>query len=51
MLAGNRQERKLRVGTWNFSGLCNERKQKEVGELLKVSNIDVVAGQESCEGG
>ena len=49
VLAGKRQERKLRVGTWNFSGLCSERKQKEVGELLKVNNIDVVAGQESWE--
>ena len=46
VLAGNRQERKLRVGTWNFSGLCSEHKQ---GELLKVNNIDVVAGQESWE--
>ena len=45
MLAGNRQER-MRVGTWNFSGLCSERKQ---GELLQVNNIDVVAGQESWE--
>ena len=49
VLAGNRQERKLRVGTWNFSGLCSERKQKEVGEVLKVNNIDDVAGQESWE--
>ena len=32
------------MGTWNLSGLCSERKQKEVGELLKVNNIDVVAG-------
>ena len=44
VLAGNRQERKLRVGTWNFSGL---RKQKKVGELLWVNKIDIVAGQES----
>ena len=49
VLAGNRQERKLRAGTWNFSGLCSEHKQKEVDELLKVNNIDVVAGQESWE--
>ena len=43
MLAGNRQERKLGkvgVGTWNFSGLCSEHKQKEVGELLM---LDIVA--------
>ena len=31
---GNKKERSLRVATWNFSGLCSERKQKEVGELL-----------------
>ena len=31
------------------SGLCSERKQKEVGELLQVNIIDVVAGQESWE--
>ena len=37
------------MGTWNFSGLCSECKQKEVGELLKVNNIDVVAGQELWE--
>ena len=49
MVTGNLQERKLRVGTWNLSGLCSECKQKELGELLKVNNIDVVAGQESWE--
>ena len=49
VLAGNQQKRKLRVGTWNFSGLSSEHKQKEVGELLKVNNIDVVASQESWE--
>ena len=41
---GLKRERKLRIATWNFSGLCSERKQKEVGELF---NLDVVAGQES----
>ena len=41
--------RKLRIGTWNFSGLCSERKQKEISELLNRLNIDVVAGQESWE--
>ena len=42
VLAGNRQER-------NFSGMCSERKQKEVGELLRVNKIDIMAGQESRE--
>ena len=45
----NKQERKLRVATWNFSGLCSDRKQKEIGELLAKHNLDVVAGQESWE--
>ena len=35
---GNKKERSLRVATWNFSGLCSERKQKEVGELLVENN-------------
>ena len=46
---GIRSERRLRIGTWNFSGLCSDRKQKEVGELLMKLNLDVVAGQESWE--
>ena len=45
----SKRERRLRVATWNFSGLCSERKQKEVGELLANNNIDIVAGQESWE--
>lgn len=43
------RERRLRVATWNFSGLCSDRKQKEVEELLHKLNLDVVAGQESWE--
>ena len=46
---GNKWEKRLRVATWNFSGLCSDRKQKEVGELLAKHNLDVVAGQESWE--
>ena len=45
-VGGNKRDRRLRVATWNFSGLGSERKQKEVGELLA---IDVVAGHESWE--
>ena len=45
----NKRERRLRVATWNFSGLSSERKQKEDGGLLVKNNIDVVAGQESWE--
>ena len=37
----------MRLATWNFSGLCSDRKQKEIGELLAKHNLDVVAGQES----
>ena len=32
-VTGNKCERKLRIGTWNFAGLCSERKQKEVGQV------------------
>ena len=38
----NKQERKLRLATWNFSGLCSDHKQKEIGELLAKHNLDVV---------
>ena len=33
-VVGSKRERRLRVATWNISGLCSERKQKEVGEVL-----------------
>ena len=46
-LVGNKRERRLRVATWIFSGLCSDRKQKEVGEFLAKHNLDVVAGQDS----
>ena len=39
----------MRVATWNFSGLCSDRKQKEIGELLAKYNLGVVASQESWE--
>ena len=47
-LGGRDRERKLRVVTWNFSGLGRERRQ-EIGELSRKNSIDVVAGQESLE--
>ena len=31
---------------WNFSGLCSERKQKEVREVLNKLKLDILAGQE-----
>ena len=37
----------LRVGSWNFSGLCSERKQKEVNEVLNKLKLDIAAGKES----
>ena len=46
MSGQGKKDRRLRVSTWNFSGLCSERKQREVGELLQRLNIDVGAGQE-----
>ena len=39
----------LRVGSWNFSGLCSQRKQKEVSEVLNKLKLDIVAAQESWE--
>ena len=42
-------KKEVRVATWNFSGLCSESKQREVGELLQRLKIDVVAGRESWE--
>ena len=48
-LRGRERERRLRVATWNFSGLGSEHKQKEIRELLTKNSIDVVAGQESWE--
>ena len=48
-LGGRERERRLRVATWDFSGLGSERKQNEIGELLTKNSIDVVTGQESWE--
>ena len=48
-LKGSRREKRLRIATWNLSGLCNERKEKQVGEALTKMKIDMVAGQESWE--
>ena len=32
-LGGSVRDRRLRVATWNFSGLDSERKQKEIGQV------------------
>ena len=39
----------LRVGSWNFFGLYNKCKQKEVSEVLNKLKMAIVAGQESWE--
>ena len=39
----------LRVGSWNFSGLCSQREQKEVSEVLNKLKLDIVAVQKSWE--
>ena len=44
-----REARKVRVATWNFCGICSQRKQKEVAGVLKKNNVDIYAGQESWE--
>ena len=39
-----RQEgQSVKIATWNFAGLCCERKQKEISE------VHIVAGQETWE--
>ena len=40
-LVRNKWEWRLRVATWNFSALCSDHKQKEIGELLVKHNLDV----------
>ena len=39
----------LRIGTWNFQGLCRDRKALEIGEVLAENHIDIIGGQESWE--
>ena len=39
-VSAGKANRKLKVATWNFSGLCSERKQKEVTEVLSRLNIE-----------
>ena len=34
--------RKLKIATWNFAGLCSERKQKEISEVLNRVKVDIV---------
>ena len=31
----------IRVGSWNFSGLCSDCKLKEASEVLNKLNVDV----------
>ena len=45
----NIKQRGLRIGTWNFQGLCSDRKALEIGEVLSKNRIDIVGGQESWE--
>ena len=37
----------LRIGTWNFQGLCTDRKALEIGKVLSKNHIDIIGGQES----
>ena len=37
----------LQAGSWNFSSLCSERKQKQVSEELNKLKLYIVAVQES----
>ena len=45
----SKMHKQLRLATWNVSGLCSERKQKEIADLLACNSIDIVAVQESWE--
>ena len=45
----SKMRKQLRLATWNVSGLCSERKQKEITDLLACNSIDIVAVQESWE--
>ena len=38
---------RAKIATWNFAGLCSERKQKEISEVLV--KVDIVAGQETWD--
>ena len=41
--------RGLRIGTWNFQGLCtcSDRKALEIDEVLAKNHIDIIGGQEA----
>ena len=39
----------LRIGTWNFQGLCNDRKALEIGDVLRKIHVDIIGSQESWE--
>ena len=41
--------RGLRIGRWNFRGLCSDRKALEIGEVLAMNHIDIIGGQKSWE--
>ena len=43
------ERQRLKIGTWNFAGLCSERKHKEISEVLNRVKVDRVAGQETWE--
>ena len=43
------KHRGSRIGTWNFQGLCSDRKALEIGEVLSKNHIDIIGGQESWE--
>ena len=45
----SKMRKQLRLTTSNVSGLCSERKQKEIADLLACNSIDIVAVQESWE--
>ena len=43
----NVKQRGLKIGTWNYQGLCSYRKALQIGEVLSKNRTDIVRGQES----
>ena len=43
------KHRRVRIGLWNFQGLCSDKKALEISEVLSKNRIDIIGCQESWE--
>ena len=43
----NNKHKGIRIGTWNFQCLCNDRKALEINKLLSKNHIDIVGGKKA----